>query len=227
MTALSAGDLVLSAAGDASELRLTRVIVNQHAKSNATSAMIHVQHERGALSLTPDHVLFVNGQLVPARDLKEGAVLAPASRVTVVRHVTEGIINPLTVDGRILAAGAEGAPILASVYTEWIAERMLASTLYPVPLSLSAILARIFPARTQAYYDEVLEPLFVLTTSALKSFNAMAPSFVVTMTIVLIDAMLSLGLAVYEACDPMKLAATLAAVGLLARRGWSAGFMKK
>eukprot|EP00966_Prymnesium_polylepis_P217667 5037743-Prymnesium_polylepis.1 len=98
---------------------------------------------------------------------------------------------------------------------------MLASTLYPVPLSLSATLARIFPARAQAYYDEVLEPLFVLTTSGLKSFNAMAPSSVVAITIVLIDAMLALGLAAYEACDPVGLAATLAVIGLVARRGWS------
>eukprot|EP00966_Prymnesium_polylepis_P217668 5037743-Prymnesium_polylepis.2 len=52
--------------------------------------MIHVQHERGTLSLTPDHVLFANGHFVAARDLKEGAVLAPASRVTAVRHVVSG-----------------------------------------------------------------------------------------------------------------------------------------
>ena len=67
----------------------------------------------------------------------------------------------------------------------------------------------------------MLEPLFVLTTSGLKSFNAMAPSFIVTITIILIDAMLSLGFAVYETYDPVKLAATLAVIGLVAGRGRS------
>merc|ERR550514_1927479 len=62
MDALVAGDTVL-----ATEAASTRVVVNQHASVKATSPMLTLHFEGGALSLTPDHVLLLDGAHAPAR----------------------------------------------------------------------------------------------------------------------------------------------------------------
>merc|ERR1719253_334881 len=71
MKTLTAGDVVL-AADAAGTLSLERVIVNQHKANTVASALLEVHHSAGVLSLTPDHVLLVDGAFVPARNAKLG-----------------------------------------------------------------------------------------------------------------------------------------------------------
>ena len=82
--------------------------------------------------------------------MRPGSLLEPA--VTVRRvdygHV-DGIVNPITSTGTVLAAGPTGPPVLASVYAEWIAKYMLGVTVYPLPASLSNGLSAFFPAHVQ------------------------------------------------------------------------------
>ena len=70
--------------------------------------------------------------------------------VTRVTHHAAGIINPITANCRILAAGGmTGRPIVSSTHPEWIAEWMLSCALYPLPLSLSSSLSYFFPTHVQ------------------------------------------------------------------------------
>ena len=101
---------VLSAAADFS-LELSRVIVNEHVAITATSTMLTIEHERGTLTLTPDHVLLADGAYKPAAAVRVGALLEPTSKVTKVTRTRGGIINPVTANGLILAAGPTGAPV--------------------------------------------------------------------------------------------------------------------
>ena len=58
-------------------------------------------------------------------------------------HARAGVINPITVSGRILANG-----LPAASHPEWIAQWMLTSHV-PLPISLSNALSYLFPERTQ------------------------------------------------------------------------------
>ena len=56
MTALRAGDYVLSAAGETS-----RVVFNQHVAAGAASPVVAIDYGAGSLELTPDHVIKADG----------------------------------------------------------------------------------------------------------------------------------------------------------------------
>jgi len=147
MASLKAGDYVMDGPDS-----YTRVIVNQHAQVSLKSSLLHIGTEAATLSLTPDHVLAVDGKFVPARDVVVGSKLSEHEVVS----VTSGrgvVINPLTASGKILTQGG----ILSSTYPEWIAEYMLSSALFPLPISLSNALSYLFPEATQNYYDAVIE----------------------------------------------------------------------
>lgn len=170
-----------------------------------------------ARSRSRDHVLVIDGRFAPARELKEGSLLTPASRVTAVRRTTERVVNPLTIDSRILAAGKDGEPVLASVHPEWIADHMLTTAVYPLPLSLSSGLAVAFPATVQAYYDALLESFFASTAARLKDLKATVPMAVTVLVIGAFDVVLSLGFVLYCLAGA-KVVVTLAALGFAAAR---------
>ena len=90
----------------------------------------------------------------------------------------------MTVSGMIIAAGATGGPVISSAYPEWIAEYMLEQNngYYPLPVSMSSMLAYLFPATVQAYWDEVLEHAFAANQKAL---NAIPTPFVAPIMFVL------------------------------------------
>ena len=92
----------------------------------------------GEISLTPDHVLLVDGQWASARAVKVSSSLS-GSMVTADSKGHAGIINPLTTNGLIVAAGPSGKPVVASAYPEWIATymHMLNVVVFPLPVSLS------------------------------------------------------------------------------------------
>ena len=127
-----------------------------------------------------------------------------------------GVVNPLTVAGTILAAGPAGAPVLASVYGEWIAEYFLGVATYPLPYSLGSALAYLFPEHVQAYYDTVLEPPFLAGAAHLKSISAAAPDAVIGAIVFGFDLALGAGFAAYALAAHAKVAVALAAVGAAA-----------
>jgi hypothetical protein len=171
MKALAAGDLVL-----ASPTETTRVIVNQHAEVEVYSNMVTLEHESGILSLTPDHVVYADGAFKPAGQVGVGALLEPASKVTKISKSAQGIINPLTTSGTILAAGPTGAPVISSALPEWIADLVLGSTFYPLPYSLTSAASYLFPNDVQAFYNAHLEQFFAMTSTNLKGLKAAVPA---------------------------------------------------
>jgi len=226
MTSLSAGDYVLTQAADGA-LAHTRVILNQHKvarDADASSPLLTLYHDRGTLGLSPDHVLRVGGEFGPARTATAGAHLAAAdgksARVSRVEVSRGGVVNPLTVAGTILAAGPTGAPVLASVYGEWIADYFLGVATYPLPYSLGSALAYLFPEHVQAYYDTVLEPPFLAGAAHLKSISAAAPDAVIGAIVFGFDLALGAGFAAYALAAHAKVAVALGAVG-------AAAFLKK
>merc|ERR1719240_184641 len=212
MTALTGGDYILSAGKDQA-YEFTRVIVNQHKLTEKRSSMLKIAHADGEIELTPDHVLLVDGQWAPAHTVKVGSSLS-GSKVTAISHGVGGIINPVTVSGMIVAAGATGGPVISSAYPEWIAEYMLEHNngYYPLPVSMSSMLAYLFPATVQAYWDEVLEHAFAANQKAL---NAIPTPFVAPIMFVL-DLVCSAGLLLFALANA-KVIATLVAVVAVAR----------
>ena len=182
MKALTAGDIVL-----ASPTETTRVLVNQHRTVKVYSSMVTLEHESGSLTLTPDHVVYADGAFKPAGAVGVGALLEPASKVTKVSQTAQGIINPLTTSGTILAAGPTGAPVVSSALSEWIADLILGSNFSPLSYSLSSIAAYFFPHQVQAFYDAQLEQFFTATASDLKDLKAAVPAPVALAIIAVFD----------------------------------------
>jgi len=193
MASLVAGDSVLS---DSTEV--SRVIVNQHATEEwRLSSMVSIKHTGGSLSLTPDHVLKVDGQFKPAREVIQGSMLEPGFEVLVVSPSVGGIINPITTANTILAADIDGMPVLASTHPEWVAEYLLSATVYPSPFSLSALLSYLFPERAQEFYSAHLEPLLAkVNVRAVKPFLAY-PTVVVLPAVITGDVLIAFGFSTF------------------------------
>jgi len=178
MALLAAGDLVLSRDTHVG-LSLQRVLVNQHVGSEEIHEMLEVIHQAGRVRLTPDHVVLVGGSFAPAHLIKPGSVLTLANGISsmVMRVVAMSgtIINPVTVGGTIVAT-SEGEAILAATHPQWSADFMLS---HPAPLPYPSLhlLASMLPAKTQAYYNVVVEPLFhAIVTPRMKSAAADSPT---------------------------------------------------
>ena len=216
MSALAAGDVVL-----ASPHATTRVLVNQHRAEEAAATvapMVRIRHTHGTLTLTPDHVLLVDGAFQPARLVARGSRLEPASSVvTSVTATSDAIVNPLTTSGTILAAGPEGAPVVASCFPEWIADLALGSTLYPLPHSLTAVASYLFPRAVQTYHDALLEPFFAATATRLEGVRAAVPAQVALAILFCFDVVLVGGFVLWSALSLRGVVAALLAVGVVAR----------
>merc|ERR1719424_1558071 len=95
MSELTAGDYVLPGP--------TRIIVNQHKNAlHLSSPLLKLEHGQGSISLTPDHVLNVDGSFVAAREAIVGSKLGK-SEISRITSAIGGIINPLTTSGKIMA----------------------------------------------------------------------------------------------------------------------------
>jgi hypothetical protein len=128
MKELAAGDRVLSMAEGA--LAITRVVVNQHVNADKSAPMLTLHTSQGAVSMTPDHAVFVDGALVAASEAKVGSVLTNAQGEVAIKRITKSdaaIVNPVTASGTILASDAS-APVLAASHPIWIAPLMVEST---------------------------------------------------------------------------------------------------
>ena len=181
------------------------------------SGVVKITHVNGELSLTPDHVLLVDGEWAAARTVKVGSSLS-GSIVTAVSQGFGGIINPVTTNGMIVAAGPTGKPVVSSAYPEWIAEYMLEQNngYYPLPVSMSSMLAYFFPATVQAYWDEILEHAFAANQQRLNSALLGLPTAFVAPIMFVLDLVCSAGLLLFALANA-KVIATLVAVVAVAR----------
>ncbi len=111
MADLVPGDLVLGREG------ATAVVAVQHKAVDTIAQMLTFHTFDGAVvSMTPDHGVFVDGELVAAADAKVGSRLSAG----VVERITKGeakIINAVTADGTIVADG-----VLAASNPLWVAQ---------------------------------------------------------------------------------------------------------
>ena len=140
------------------------------------------------------------------------------SKVTAISHGVAGVINPVTVSGMIVAAGATGGPVVSSAYPEWIATYMLEQNngYYPLPVSMSNALAYLFPATAQAYWDEVLEHAFAANQQRLGSAKLGLPTALVAPIMFVLDLLCSAGLLLFALANA-KVIAALTAVAVVAR----------
>ena len=193
MKTLVAGDVVL-AADAVGVVSLDRVIVNQHKANPLASLLLEVHHAEGMLSLTPYHVLLVDGAFVPAREAKPGSTLTLTDgKAAVVERVTEthgAVINPVTTSGTVVADG-----VVATTHPEWT------WPFRPLPLFYAA--SATFPATAQAYYDAVLEPLFDACGAQIKPAAIGASALVIPS--ILADATAAFGLALFAGLAPLGL----------------------
>merc|ERR1719253_1858612 len=190
MTDLTAGDYVVGG----------RVIVNQHKNADLQSQLLKVEHAEGSISLTPDHVLNVDGSFVAAREATVGSKLGN-SEVSRVTPTTGDIINPLTTSGKIMADG-----VLASTYPEWIASYMLGRS----TALASSLLSFLFPATTQAYYDAALERFFQSSSRTLVHLKEVLPAPLVALTFLVADVLIAAGFVAFSLCSLKSLVALVA-----------------
>ena len=146
---------------------LERVVLNQHSKDSHWARLLRLETADGAaLTVTPDHVISINGKFAAADSAAVGAALSVGT-VTRVTHSRAGVINPVTVSGTILVADvdAPSKPLLASTYPEWIASYMLSAPAFPflATRALSYLAPHAFQAHFQAA-EETIEKL--ITPSA-------------------------------------------------------------
>ena len=175
----------------------------QHRVASVKSSLLKIEHSNGEISLTPDHVLEVDGKFVPARLVSAGSRLGESEVSGVTTNMGE-VINPLTTSGKILTQGG----VLASTYPEWIAEYMLTSYLVPLPLSLCNLVSYLFPETTQAYYDALIEPL--VASAHPKHLKAALPAFLVPAAFLVGDLALTVGFLAFSMGFPIAIAAAVA-----------------
>jgi hypothetical protein len=208
MGSLRSGDIVKDGPDST-----TRVVVNQHRGVHLTSRMLKIDHTNGSLTLTPDHVLYLDGAFAPARDAKRGSTLIGDLTVTAVTATAAEVANPLTASGKILTQG--GA--LATAYPEWIAAYMLSSYV-PLPFSVCNGITYVFPETTQAFYDDLLESLFQATAPSLVKLKGVVPSPLVPIVFIVFDLALACGFIAYSLASLKGMLLGVAAGGVLVAR---------
>merc|ERR1712023_23325 len=134
---------------------------------------------------------------------------------TVASHI-DGIVSPVTVGGRLLAASAEGVPLVAACHPEWIASTLAETPNWaPLRYSLTALLSHLFPEQFQTYWDVAIEPTFVpgsLSLGALMGAKSALPSSLLLPALFAVDAANSLAFISFLLFDVRLVAAACAMV---------------
>jgi len=137
-----------------------------------------------------------------------------------VQHLKDGVVNPLTTSGRILASAATGLPIVASHAPEWLAPHLLSpSGLFLTRNSLAAFLSNLFPVHIQTFYNSNLEPFFSERHAALASAEDALPYPLVLATVLSFDFALAgwfLGWIAVTTIGAVEIGAAILALLLLA-----------
>lgn len=196
MADLTAGDLVATAYG------LERVVINQHKGDGqwATSLLRIETADGAAITVTPEHVIAIDGAFVPAAEAAVGRSLSTGA-ISKVAHLEAGpVINPITSSGTILVADVHGgAPVLSSTYPEYIAGFLLALPTFP--FVGTRFLSRLAPAALQAFYERV-ERGVAAALPALQAAGRAQPLLALPIALAA-DALFSLGFLVYTLALPL------------------------
>jgi len=222
MMDLSAGDIVVSLDLKTGAPTLDRVVVNQHKAVTHRSPLVTIETDSGAtLTVTPDHVIALNGRFVAASKAAPGASLSAASlststlsaaNITRVVELSGGVINPVTLSGTILvadisgrrgaASGVSAVPLVASTHPEWCASLFLDAPTFP--FVATRLLSYAAPATMQAYYDAAEVAISRLVPKLQTSAASVHP-VALALGVTAADAVFSVGFVAYALC------ATLAA----------------
>lgn len=206
MSALRAGDRVVSLDAATHAPVLDYVVVNQHVEDAHTTKLLKIETADGAaLTVTPDHVIFTDGEFVAASDAVIGKSLS-AGVVARVSEISGGIVNPVTTSGTILAAdvAAPGKPLLASTHPSWIASFMLSAPTFP--FVATRILARIAPEAVQQSYEAV-EPRIADALPSMQLAQSAMPRLALPLAVLAADAAFALGTLVKALATPLGLTA--------------------
>jgi len=213
MSTLRSGDVVVTL-DDTGTPRSDRIVLNQHTHDSARAGLLEIKTAGGAtLSVTPDHVISIDGTFAPAERARVGATLRTrtlgAGFIASVRETFGGIINPVTASGTILVASADGGePLLASTHPAWIAHYFLPAPSFP--LVGTRLLSLLAPRATQATY-EALEASVAYALPAVQGASAALPA-AVPLGVIVADAAFSIAVLARVLALPLALAsvATLA-----------------
>ena len=164
------------------------------------SALLELEHANGILSLTPDHVLEVDGKarlmltpflpsptaLPPPPTSHNLPPQPPLPQFVPARMVAAGSKLGESEVSRVVASVGEvinplttsgkiltQGGVLASTYPEWVAEYMLSSYLVPLPLSLSNLLSYLFPETAQARLASPVSTSSALLIPSLKEYGGL------------------------------------------------------
>lgn len=236
MTSLKAGDHVLTLDPNGNP-SFTRVLFVQHALSPAVSSnMLRIRYEGGELSLTADHLLFVDGNITAARAASAGSHLEK-STVLGTSYTVGGVINPMTVAGTILAISDNAAdssvsfsapvpvPVLASVYGEWTSHFLsLERGRMAFPLPIVTLLSRMLPSTTQRFYSCIMEGIFPASSASwrplLSKLVEAAPAMLHPLLVATFDLSVAAAFFAHAFAGWAPLALLLAAARV-ARRGFA------
>ena len=87
---------------------------------------------------------------------------------------------------------------------------------YPLPVSMSNMLAYLFPTTAQAYWDQVLEHAFAANQQRLGSAKLGLPTALVAPIMFVLDLLCSAGLVLFALVANAKVLAALGAVAVVA-----------
>lgn len=164
MDKLRAGDFVLAVDAKTGIPFADRIVTNLHLRDHTEHAMLEIRHTHGTATVTPDHVLLIDGKYIPARDARpEASMLASVlqqgdlsksllTNVTVlsIKPASGRIINPLTQTGLILLASDIGKNDSIGLVTTTILESsgnsMLVMNQWP---GMGKLASRLFPKEFQ------------------------------------------------------------------------------
>lgn len=132
MKELSIGDIILSKPHVWSE-----VYMFSHRTIQAKSVFISLQTNHSMISLTPDHYIYANGNLVVARKVQVGDMLVNQNNlyeqvISIKSEYKIGLFNPHTLNGDVIVNG-----IWTSTYTQAVEPRLAHIALAPIRLLYS------------------------------------------------------------------------------------------
>jgi len=208
MVDLVSGDAVATSAG------IERVVLSQHREASLVAELVRIETSEGAaITVTSDHVLFIDGAFVPAARAAVGSTLSTGIVSKLVR--TSGlVVNPITPSGTILTAdtSAPTRSLLAATHPEWIASFLLSSPLFPAVATRA--LSHIAPVTTQAQYTAA-EPYLTHILPALKRAAHALPPPALAVGVVACDFMFAASV-IFALSLPLLFSLALAgSVGLL------------